>query len=140
MKDFLNFDFSTKPEGAGVRYTMRHKKRDNLVVEFTSAISVRAEHLPDLIRGIMKTWTHKYMRATRKALSPKQKKFYDAVVWFHKQEGRPPSHEEQCDLMAWKSKGTSFYYTKRLIALGWFWLDEDGRVIPVDIAAPETTE
>lgn len=140
MKDFLNFQIRTKAEGRDVRYQMRHKTRDNLSMEFTTAATIRAEHIPDLIRGIMKTWTDKYMKATRKELSEKQKKFYDAVVWFYQQEGRPPSHEEQCELMGWKSKGTSFYYTKRLIAMGWFWVDEGGRVIPVDIAAPDHTE
>ncbi len=137
MKDFLNFSITTKGEGGRVRFTLRHKKRDGLSVDFVADQKVAADHIPALIHGVFKTWTHKYMKVTRKNLTPKQKKFYDAVVWFHKEEGRPPSHEEQCDLMGWKSKGTSFYYTKRLIALGWFWLDEEGRVVPVDIAAPD---
>lgn len=141
MKDFLNFEIRGRQEGRDVRYTIRHKKRDGLTVDFTAqGGTIHAQHIPDLIHGIIKAWTYKYTKATRKALSPKQKKLYDAVVWFHKQEGRPPSYEEQCDLMGWKSKGTAYYYTKRLIAFGWFWTDEDGRVIPIDIAAPELTE
>lgn len=141
MKDFLNFDIGreVKPDGQ-VIYTLLHKKRKDLSMTFKSSRTVRSEDLPDLIRGLFKAYVAKYMKATRVPLSPKQKKFYDMVVWFHKTEGRPPSHEECCDVMGWKSKGTSFYYTKRLQALGWFWTDEDGRVIPVDIAAPELTE
>jgi hypothetical protein len=119
---------------------MRHKKRDNVSTTFTTGPKVAAEHVPDLIIGAIRAWTHKYTKATKKSLSVKQKKYYDAVVWFYKEEGRSPSYEEQCDLMGWKSKGTSFYFAKRLIALGWFWTDEDGRIIPIDVAAPELTE
>lgn len=140
MKDFLNFEITSKQEGASVRHTLRHKKRDNLSTSFTTTGNTRPEHIPGLIQGVMKAWVHKYMKSTRKSLSAKQKKYYDAVVWFYKEEGRAPSYEEQCDLMAFKSKGTAWYYAQRLIEMGWFWTDEDGRIIPIDIAAPDMTE
>lgn len=140
MKDFLNFDIQSRQEGSSVRHTLRHKKRDNLHVSFLTTGNTKPEHIAALFRDIMKAWTMKYMKVTRRSLSPKQKAYYDAVVWFHKEEGRAPSYEEQCDLMSWRSKGTAHYFAKRLISMGWFWTDEDGRIIPVDIAAPDMTE
>ncbi len=85
-------------------------------------------------------WTHKYFKHTRKQLSPKQREFYNALVWFHKEEGRPPSYQEMIDLMGYKSKGTANAFVTRLVAGGWLWKDEEGRVVPVDIAAPEMTD
>jgi len=141
MKDFLNFKIQTKGEGANVRYTIRHRKRDNMVVEFTTPVKgISAEHIPTMIEKVMRLWTNKYMKVTRKVMSPKQRAYYDAVVWFWQQEGRAPSYEEQCELMGLKSKGTAWSYANRLLEMGWLWKDEDGRIVPVDIAAPEFTE
>ena len=140
MKDFLNFSITSKQDGIGIKHTMRHKKRENLSVDFTTTGNTKPEHIPGLVQGVMKAWTNKYIRATRRTMSSRQKKFYDAVVWFYKEEGRAPSYDEMCDLMAWRSKGTSWYYVKRLIAMGWLWTDEEGRIIPIDIAAPDMTD
>lgn len=139
MKDFLNFNIMAKPEGDRVRFRLSHRKKD-IAIEFTTAIQTHAEHIPDLIRGVMKAWSHKYIKLTRKALTSDQKAFYDALVNFHKTEGRPPTYEEISDVMGWNSRGTSFYFTKRLIAAGYVWLDEDNKAIPIDIALPELTE
>lgn len=139
MKDFLNFDITARPDGTGVSYTIKHRKRD-LSLDFRSERAIQAQHVPDFLKGLIKAWTHKYFKATRGHLSKKQKAFYDALVWFHKEEGRPPSYQEMIDILGYKSKGTASVFVARLVEAGWLWKDEDGRVIPVDIAAPETTE
>ncbi len=142
MKDILNFEISrARREGNGIVYRMAHKKRANVSLEFTiNDGRVDEKHFPKFMTGIMSAWMHRYAKATRKALSPKQKKVYDSIIWFHQQEGRPPSHEEMCDLNNWNSKGTSHSFIRRLIAKGWLWTDTEGLVIPIDIAAPETTD
>ncbi len=140
MKDLLNFEIVSKDEGGNVRFTIRHKKRDGLAIDFTTPLSTRAEHIPDLIKSLFKAWLTKYFKHTRKQLSPKQKKFYDAVVWFHKEEGRPPSYQEMIDVLDYRSKGTIAAFVSRLIEKGWLWKDEEGRVVPVDIASPEMIE
>lgn len=140
MKDFLNFDITSKAEGANVRFTLRHKKWDGLSVDFTTGTITRAEHMPALVKNLFKAWTHKYFKQTRRQLSKKQKEFYDALVWFHKEEGRAPSYQEMIDFLDYKSKGTACTFVNRLIDAGWAWKDEEGRVIPVDIAAPEVTD
>jgi hypothetical protein len=137
MKDLLNFEITSKSEGANVRHTMRHKIRDGLVVEFVTPVNTRAEHMPKFVKDTLKAWVYKYFKHTRKQLSKKQKAFYDALVWFHKEEGRTASYQEMCDLLGYKSKGTANAFVIRLIEAGWLWKDEEGRVIPVDVAAPE---
>lgn len=140
MKDFLNFEIVSKSEGGNVRFTMRHKKWDGLSVDFVTGLNTRAEHIPALIKSLLKAWSNKYFKQTRKQLSPKQKDFYDAIVWFHKEEGRPPSYQEMIDILEYKSKGTVAAFVVRLIAKGWLWKDEEGRVVPIDIASPEMIE
>lgn len=141
MKDFLNFTVtaSPRPTERGVEFTIRHKKNDSIAVKFTTG-PVHPNHLPDFLRRVMRAWTNKYFAAMRGRLSTKQKAFYDALVWFHKTEGRPPSYQEIMEVLGYSSKGTISVYVRRLIDKGWLWKDEDGKVIPVDIAAPESTE
>lgn len=140
MKDFLNFDIKSYPDGQRVRHIMQHKRRDACSVEFTTPVSTNAKDIPDLIKSLFKAWAHKYAAKTRKNLSPKQRDFYDKTVAFFKSEGRPPTYDEMCGMLGCSSKGTAHYFTHKLIGLGWLWVDEDGRITPIDIAAPDLTE
>lgn len=140
MKDLQNFEILQKPEGTRVRYRMRHKKHDGLHIEFDTGAVVKAADIPALIQGVMRAWSNKFTAMTRGRLTPSQKKFYDALVWFWKQEGRAPSYEEQAEMLGKKSRGTPYRYAQRLIVLGWLWKDEGGQIVPCDIALPEGME
>lgn len=140
MKDLLDFDITSRP-GAASRWSYRfiHRKRD-IMVEFECRAQPAPADIPVILKDAFKVWIHAYTAASRKAMSPTQRTFYDGLVWFYKQEGRPPSYEEMAEQLGKKSKGTPHYYIRKLVELGWVWKDEKGRIIPCDIALPEGME
>lgn len=141
MRDFTQFDIIAKStDDNKVRFTMRHKRREAVAVDFTTGATLNALHLPALIAGVIKSYLRKYRAASRKAMTRYQKNFYDKLVEFHRTEGRAPTYEEQCVFLGVSSKGTPHYYVKKLEELGWVWVDNDGMAIPIDIAMQEHLE
>lgn len=140
MKDFLNFEITAQPDGTRVRHIMRHKKKDGIIIEFTTDLLTKASDIERLIKNTLKSWAAKYSSKTRRPLTPKQKVFYYKLCDFYKTDGRPPTYEEMLSFGPYVSKGTPHAFVKKLSEKGWVWADEDGLVIPMDVAAPEMTE
>lgn len=138
MKDFLNYEFTLdRSENGSIFFLMRHKKKDNVAIEFEVLYDVDGRNVPMIFDNILKAWAHEYAKKTRKKLTAGQKAFYDHMVRFCKENGRPPSYDEQRDFLGVLSKGTAYYYTNKLVASGWVWRDENGLAIPMDIQTPE---
>lgn len=138
MKDFMDMEASAERlDSATVLHTLRHRTKKNILVEFKSGNQVQAESMGAFIIKALRAYSKRYREKTLKSMTPGQRAFYDKLIEFHKMEGRAPSYEEQCVIMGCSSKGTPHYYVKKLVELGWVWLDEDGMVIPIDIAPPD---
>lgn len=137
MKDFINFEIIAKLDGQRVKYDMRHKKRPDLRLQFETDATVKAEHIPALVYGLFCKWAYKYNKSTRARLTAKQKEVYDMIVWFWNEENRAPTYDEIREMRGLSSKGSIFHVVRLLIDRGWCWKDEDGKIIPMDIAAPE---
>lgn len=138
MRDLLDFDIvSQKISISRVLHTLKHNKRDGALVEFETGISVSAADIGILFKRAFRSYADKYREKTLKSMTKGQRSFYDKLIEFHKNEGRAPSYEEQCVIMGCSSKGTPHYYVKKLVELGWIWIDRDGMVIPIDIASPD---
>ncbi len=137
MRDFINFEIVQ----AGVTrdtmvWSLRHKKREDLVVEFETPNPIGADLFPSIISAALRKYSEKYNAMVRKSMTAAQKNYYDKLVEFHRQEGRAPSYEEQCLMLNVKSKGTPHHYAKALERAGWVWFD--GRsVVPYEIAEPD---
>lgn len=138
MKDFLNYEILVEPiDKETVRYLMRHKKKEGLQVEMAVGGVLLAQDLPTYFTMLLKAWAQEYAKKTRKRLTAGQKAFYDHLVKFCKEQGRPPSYDEQRDFLGVLSKGTAYYYTNKLVQSGWVWRDENGLAIPMDIQTPD---
>lgn len=141
MKDFLNFEITIgQLEEGRVSFTLRHRTREDVFVEFSTAELLEARHIPAMISSLIRSYARKYREKSRQAMTASQKNFYDKLVDFHEQQGRPPTYDEQCVFLGVVSKGTPHYYVKKLIEAGWIWVDDKGMVIPCDIASPEMDE
>lgn len=136
-RDITNFVIELKREGDEYRYTMVHKDVHDIVLRFKTTEKVAAKHMPSFIERLFRAWVHTYIAKTRRPLTGKQQKFYDKLLEFHKLEGRPPTYEEQCRFFDFKSRGTPFVYTRAIVARGWAWQDDHGKIWPVDLVAPE---
>lgn len=139
MRDFL--DFTLTPERIGpnkMRYLLCHNKRSGIELEFQHVSGALS---PDQVCGFFKhmlaAYAKRYRERTRQSLTKKQQVFYDKVVEFHHMEGRAPTYDEMCIIMGYSSKGTPCHYVNKLADLGWLWIDDEGMVIPLDIATPE---
>lgn len=137
MKDFLNFDIERREENGHSVFTLRHRTRENISVQFITESFVNAVYLPKLIIDLIRAYAKKYRLQSREAMTAAQKNFYDKLVEFHRNQGRPPTYDEQCVFLGVVSKGTPHYYVKKLVEAGWIWIDDNGMVIPCDIASPE---
>jgi hypothetical protein len=135
MKDFLNFDIiAERVDPAHVRFTLKHRIKEGLSLEFITGNAIDNQFLPKLFADILKGWAKKYRLASRGHMTAGQKMFYDKLMDFHRNYNRAPSYDEMCVFMGFQSKGTPFFYVRKLIELGWCWKDDKGLVIPIDIA------
>lgn len=140
MKDLLNFDITTE-EGDGVKFihTIRHKKRP-IALTFSTGTKVSNDHIPDLFKKVMRAWVYKYLKSIRRPLTEPQAKIYKMICEFYKQEGRPPSYDDIRSIMGYKSRGSAWVTAQRIIDRGWLWVDENGHLVPIELAAPDMTE
>lgn len=137
-KDFTNFEVAYKKiSDDKYQFTMRHKKHEKISIQFMTGPGVIAQRIPEFLDMVLKDWARKYSEERRQPLTKEQRDFYNRMVSFCKEEGRRPSYNEIKEFLNVKSKGTAYYYVKKLVEMGWIWIDEHGNATPIDIALPD---
>ena len=98
-------------------------------------------HPDDLVAALHDIWPAYIQRvseASRKNLTTTQRRAYEHILEFWKDEGRAPLQEELADMNN-TSKGAAGTMINRLEGKGWIWRDNDRRPVPYDLALPQMT-
>lgn len=141
MKDLLNIKITAVQENGITRVTLVHKKRPDISFAFKMENTIEAARVPALLKWVFRSWVNEYTKNIRRPLlSNKQKKAYAFILDFYKEAGRAPTYEEIREGLGFASRGSAHTHVKNIIARGWLWRDEDGKIVPYDLAAPEVSD
>lgn len=140
MKDLLNIKIVASKDGDVTRITIFHRKRRDVAFSFKVQNTIEATRIPALLKWVMRSWINEYTQKTRRELTRQQSSVYQFILRFHEDEMRMPTYDEIADGLGYATRGTVHSHIKNIIAKGWLWRDEDNKIVPYDVAAPEASD